>query len=158
MAWDSNSHQTESHANQFFFLATYPKNRRNTRKDDQILFRFSWIVMRIGTPNFSESTFPGSRIIDHLGSVIERYRKLECDPNPGIGTFSSKKSTIPPAALVFFALRNYVGSMIPLAIHQLKKILRDLSSGSVKAVGPFIVPWRCPGSTMGDPPRLPDAV
>lgn len=102
MAWDSNSHQTESHANHFFFLATYPKNRRNTRKDDQILFRFSWIVMRIGTPNFSESTFPGSRIIDHLGSVIERYRKLECDPNPGIGTFSSKKSTIPPAALVFF--------------------------------------------------------
>ena len=35
--------------------------------------------------------------------------------------------------------------MIPLAIHQLKKILRDLSSGSVKACGPFIVPWRCPG-------------
>ena len=45
--------------------------------------------------------------------------------------------------------------MIPLAIHQLKKILRDLSSGSVKACGPFIVPWRCPGSTMGDPPLMP---
>jgi hypothetical protein len=75
-----------------------------------------------------------------------------------LGLFHQKNPQFHLPLLFFFALRNYVGSMIPLAIHQLKKILRDLSSGSVKAVGPFIVPWRCPGSTMGDPPRLPDAV
>ena len=75
-----------------FSIATYPKNRRNTRNDDQILFRFSWIVMRIGTPNFAESTFPalGSSIILDRG-----FRKLEFFILSDIGIlFHQQKSTI----------------------------------------------------------------
>ena len=38
-----------------------------------------------------------------------------------------------------------MGSMCPLAIHQFKKIMRDFSSGNLKAWGPILAPWldRC---------------
>lgn len=52
----------------------------------------------------------------------------------------SEQTTVENVVMFCCRMLNYVGSMIPLAIHQLKKILRDLSSGSVKACGPFIVP------------------
>ena len=106
---------------------------------------FLGLWWELGHPTFPNQHFRalGSSIILDRG-----FRKLEFFILSDIGIlFHQQKSTIfhHNPLLFFFALRNYVGSMIPLGIHQLKKILRDLSSGSVKACGPFIVPWRCPG-------------
>lgn len=51
-----------------------------------------------------------------------------------------EQTEVENVAMFCCRMLTYVGSMIPLAVHQLKKLFRDFSSGAVKSFGPLIVP------------------